>query len=132
MSKSNIHKRVMKSALVVSYVSYLTFSAINAQENQSISIYNTTWFQVDTEQGAFAIRCVYDADMTLQQTEYYSNSTIGEQQTDHMALEHCYREYCTERNDNYYFTVLPTYGFAHAKISEFNLHIVSILKFIFM
>ena len=103
MSKSNIHKRVMKSALVVSYVSYLTFSAINAQENQSISIYNTTWFQVGTEQDAFAIRCVYDADMTLQQTEYYSNSTIGEQQTDHMALEHCYREYCTERNDNYYF-----------------------------
>ena len=122
----------MKSALVVSYVSYLTFSAINAQENQSISIYNTTWFQVGTEQDAFAIRCVYDADMTLQQTEYYSNSTIGEQQTDHMALEHCYREYCTERNDNYYFTVLPTYAFAHAKVSEFNLHIVSILKFICM
>ena len=122
----------MKSALVVSYVSYLTFSAINAQENQSISIYNTTWFQVDTEQGAFAIRCVYDADMTLQQTEYYSNSTIGEQQTDHMALEHCYREYCTERNDNYCFTVLHAYGFAHAKVSEFNLRIVNILKFIFM
>ena len=58
---------------------------------------------------------------TLQQTEYYSNSTIGEQQTDHMALEHCYREYCTERNDNYYFTVLPKYGFAHVKVSEFNL-----------
>ena len=123
----------MKSALVVSYVSYLTFSAINAQENQSISIYNTTWFQVDTELNTSeANRCVYDADMSLEETEYYSNSTIGEQQTDHMALEHCYREYCTERNDNYYFTVLPTYGFAHAKVSEFNLHIVSILKFIFM
>ena len=87
----------MKSALVVSYVSYLTFSAINAQENQSISIYNTTWFQVDPKQ---AIRCVYDADMSLQETEYYSNSTVGEQQTDYMALEHCYREYCTERNDS--------------------------------
>ena len=89
----------MKSALVVSYVSYLTFSAINAQENQSISIYNTSWFQVDNEQ---AIRCVYDADMSLQETEYYSNSTIGAGKTDHVALEHCYREYCTERNDNYY------------------------------
>ena len=39
----------MKSALVVSYVSYLTFSAINAQENQAISIYKTGWFQVDDE-----------------------------------------------------------------------------------
>ena len=86
----------MKSALVVSYVSYLTFSAINAQENQSISIYKTGWFQVDDGQ---AIRCVYDANLTLQETQYYSNSTNGEEQTDFDALEHCYREYCTERND---------------------------------
>ena len=94
----------MKSALVVSYVSYLTFSAINAQENQTISIYKTGWFQVDDELQNVPIRCVYNANLTIEdETEYYSNSTIGEQETDYKALEHCYREYCTERNDYHFF-----------------------------
>ena len=91
----------MKSALVVSYVSYLTFSAINAQENQAISIYKTGWFQVEN---GLAIRCVYDENLTIEdENEYYSNSTIGEQETDYIALEHCYREYCTERNDYHFY-----------------------------
>merc|ERR1711970_101871 len=114
-SKSNIHKRVMKSALVVSYISYLAFSAINAQQNQSIDHLKTGWFQVDDGTDKIAIRCVYNSDVALGEKEYFSNSTIGEQDTDKESLEHCYREYCIES----LFTceVVPTFVYYNATLA---------------
>ena len=44
--KSSIHIGIMTSALVVAYITYLAFSAVNAQQNVAIGLYKTEWFQV--------------------------------------------------------------------------------------
>ena len=62
------------SALVVAYITYLAFSAVNAQATLSIGFYKTAWFETPLEGNGKdnngMVRCVYNEEMTLLPGDY--------------------------------------------------------------